>query len=178
MQNSGTIIYLSLMRDIRDSFLNKSLKPADRLIRIWRVVFFLRLWKRWSKENDLSEKDHFITPNAYVCVEINAHLLFLQIVSGVILGILPKDALRVWKTGSQGCEGLFRLARSMTSTFSTIVNFSMKGIMEWMHKLNFLSSIESSDDIAFPRLQKRLLHCEEEKEQTFELFPHLSLIHI
>ena len=84
----------------------------------------------------------------------------LQIISGVIIGKLPKEALRVWKTGSQGCESLFRLARSMTSTFSTILNFSMKGIMERMHKLNFLSSIESSEEIAFPRLQKRLLQCE------------------
>ena len=171
MQNFGTITYLSLMCDIRDSFLNKSLKPSDRLVRIWRVVFFLRLWKKWLKENGFPEKDHFITTNAYVCVEINAHLL-LEIVSGVILGKLPKESLRVWLTGSQGCESLFRLARSMTSTFSTIVNFSMKGIMERMHKLNFLSSIESSDDITFPRLQKRLLQCKEETEQTFELFPH------
>ena len=101
MENSGTITYLSLMRDIRDSFLNKSLKPSERLLRIWRVVFFLRLWKRWLKENDHSVKDHFITTNAYVCVEINAHLM-LQIISGVIIGKLPKEALRVWKTGSQG----------------------------------------------------------------------------
>ena len=50
MQNSGAIIYLSLMRDIRDSFLNKSLKPADCLIRIWRVVFFPRLCKQWLKK--------------------------------------------------------------------------------------------------------------------------------
>lgn len=171
MQNTSTIVYLNLMRDVRDSFLNKSLKPSDRLVRIWKVVFFLRLWKRWLKENGISIKDHFITTNAYVCVEINAHLL-LQIITGVITGALPKDSLRVWKTGSQGCESLFRLARSMTSTFSTIVNFSMKGILERMHKLNFLSSIESSDDIEFPRLQKRLLQCEEENEQTFELFPH------
>ena len=126
IQNYGTIVYLGLMRDIRDSFLNKSLKPSERLVRIWRVVFFLRLWRRWLKDNGRSEADHFITTNAYVCVEINAHLL-LQIISGVIRGILPKDALRVWLTGSQACESIFRLARSMTSTFSTIVNFTMKG---------------------------------------------------
>ena len=126
IQNNGMIVYLGLMRDIRDSFLNKSLKPSERLVRIWRVVFFFRLWRRWLKDNGRSEADHFITTNAYVCVEINAHLL-LQIISGVIRGILPKDALRVWLTGSQACESIFRLARSMTSTFSTIVNFTMKG---------------------------------------------------
>ena len=60
----------------------------------------------------------------------------------------------------------------MTSTFSTVVNFSMKGILERMHKLNFLSSMESSDTIAFPRVQKRLLQLGEEGKDTFELFPH------
>ena len=169
-ENFGTITYLGLMRDIKDSFLDKSLKPSTRLIKIWRVVFFFRIWRRWLKDNGCPEKDHFITTNAYVCAEINAHLM-LQIISGVIRGKLPVDALRVWITGSQGCEALFRLARSMTSTFSTIVNFSMKGILERMHKLNFLSTMECSDDIAFPRVKKRLLQCKEESEETFELFP-------
>ena len=41
-----------------------------------------------------------------------------------------------------------------------------------MHKLNFLSSIDSSEHIAFPRLQKRLLQCEQESKDTFDLFPH------
>lgn len=171
MENLGTITYLTLMRDIRDSFLDKSLQPAVRLCRIWKVVFFLRIWRRWLRDHGRSEKDHFITNNAYVCVEINAHLM-LQIVSGVIKGQLPREALRFWLTGSQGCEEIFRLARSMTSTFSTIVNFSMKGILERMHKLNFLSTMECSNDITFPRVQRRLLQCQKEGEQTFAVFPH------
>ena len=60
----------------------------------------------------------------------------------------------------------------MTSTFSTIVNFSMKGILERMHKLNFLSTMECSKDISFPRVQRRLLQCQKEGEGTFLLFPH------
>ena len=44
--------------------------------------------------------------------------------------------------------------------------------MARMHKLNFLSGIEGSNEIEFPRLQKRLLQCEEETTQTFELFDH------
>ena len=48
----------------------------------------------------------------------------------------------------------------------------MKGVMARMHKLNFLSGIEGSNEIEFPRLQKRLLQCEEETTQTFELFDH------
>ena len=54
--------------------------------------------------------------------------------------------LRVWNTGSQGCEETFRLLRSMTPTFSTVVNFSVKGILERIHKLNFLSSMECTEN--------------------------------
>ena len=83
----------------------------------------------------------------------------------------PKRSVevRVWHTGSQGCEEVFVLLRSMTPTFSRIVNFSVKGILERIHKLNFLSSIECSDDITFPRVQRRLMQCKEENELTFQL---------
>ena len=58
----------------------------------------------------------------------------------------------------------------MTSTFSTIVHFSMKDILEGMHKLNFLSTMECTNEIAFPRVKRRLLQCKEEGEGTFTVF--------
>ena len=173
-ENFGTVTYLGMMRDIRDSFLDKSLMPSVRLFRIWKSVFFLRIWRRWLKDNGRLEKDYFVTNNAYVCVEINAHLMY-QIISGVIEGSLPNEALRFWLTGSQGCEEIFRLARSMTSTFSTIVNFPMKGMLERMHKLNFLSTMECANEITFPRVKRRLLQCKEESEETFLLFPRSEI---
>ena len=96
-------------------------------------MFSLRIWRRWLKDNGRSKKDHFVTSNAYVCVEINAHMM-LQLIYNVINGVFPPEVLRVWNTGSQGCEETFRLLRSMTPTFSTVVNFSVKGILERIHK--------------------------------------------
>lgn len=37
-ENFGTISYLDMMRDIRDSFLDKFLKPSERLFRIWKAA--------------------------------------------------------------------------------------------------------------------------------------------
>ena len=65
-------------------------------------MFFLRIWRRWLKDNSRSEKYHFVTNNAYVCVEINAHMM-LQLIYNVINGVFPPEVLRVWNTGSQGC---------------------------------------------------------------------------
>ena len=41
------------------------------------------------------------------------------------------------QSSSQRCEAIVRLARSMTSTFSTTVNFSMKGTLEECTSLTF-----------------------------------------
>lgn len=162
----GTIIYLTLMRKLRDAFFEKAMRPIDRISSLWEVVFFLRIWRCWLSENGYSETEHFLTTNAYTCIELNAHFM-LSLVFNVIKGIFPKEVLRVWITGSQGCEQLFRLVRSMTPIFSTIINFSLKQLLERIHRLSFISSLECTDEIIFPRVQRRLLQLNEEADSTF-----------
>ena len=165
MNTKGTITYLWLMRSIRDSFLDKSLSCLKRLLLMWQTIFFMRIWRKWLQENGYSLSDHFITQNVFVCNELNAHFL-TNTIYNVIKKIFPPDALRVWNSGSQACEQVFRLCRSMTPTFSTVVNFTMKGVLERAHKLNFLSLLEASDEIILPRAQRRLLQIKEESEET------------
>jgi hypothetical protein len=58
--------------------------------------------------------------------------------------------------GSQTCEKAFWSARSMSSTFSTVINYSILGLL-WLHHLQIQSTLlaESSDISAiFPRVQK------------------------
>ena len=163
---SGTAVYLALMHHIKECFFNKAISPATRLYLIWKVVFFMRIWRTWLECNELSESDHFITNNAYVYIELNAHML-LNLVYNVATKTFPIECLRVWTPGSQSCEQLFRLLRSMTPTFSTVVNFSMKGILEKIHKLGFMSSSESDNSILFPRLGRRLFQIKEDTGETF-----------
>ena len=128
LKTKGTVMCLWLMRNIRDAFFNKSISPLERIALMWKTFLFLRIWRLWLKNNGYSESDHFITQNAYICIELNSHLV-LNVVYNVIHGKFPKEALRVWTYGSQACEQTFRLLRSMTSTFSTIINFSLKGLL-------------------------------------------------
>lgn len=175
-QNTGTLMYLKIMRQILHSIFDKSLSPLERIALIWRVVFFCRIWRKWLSLNGYSEKDQFLTSNAYLCIEINAHTILCLLIN-VMNGNLPKKCLRVWTTGSQACEQTFRLLRSMTGTFSTIVNFTMKGILERINKLNYVASIECSEDIVFPRVKRRLLQLNEESEKTFEIPLSIDEIH-
>ena len=175
-QNTGTLIYLNLMRKIRDAIFDKELSPIERIHKIWRVVFFCRIWRKWLNLNGYSEKDHFLTPNVYLCIEINSHMI-LGLVIKVMKGELPKECLRVWTTGSQACEQMFRLLRSMSGTFSTIVNFSLKGILERINELNYVASIECTEEIIFPRVKRRLLQLSEESEETLLVPSSLECVH-
>ena len=64
LRTHGTVVYLQLMRDIKNSMFDKSLKPIKRLYLVWKAIFFLRIWRTWLAEQGLPEGDHFITSNA------------------------------------------------------------------------------------------------------------------
>ena len=53
----------------------------------------------------------------------------------------------------------------MTPTFSTIINFTLRAMLERIH--NVSSSMESDDSWEFPRAKRRLLLLNKETEATF-----------
>jgi len=63
-QANATKCYVDLIRNVIDSYLNKSLDLCERLEKLWYVVFFLRYWRKWitlNKSHTLG--NNFITPN-------------------------------------------------------------------------------------------------------------------
>ena len=74
--------YLRIMKLITESFLNKNLESLVRIENVWYAVFLLRYWHQWIVLNpDYNLSDHFITSNAYTCVELNAHSLLTLVIS-------------------------------------------------------------------------------------------------
>ena len=60
-----------------------------------------------------------------------------------------------WLLGSQACKQTFRAARSMTSTFSTVINFSMLEFLHRLHRLQIQIMLESEmqeTGIKYPRV--------------------------
>ena len=57
----------------------------------------------------------------------------------------------------------------MTPIFSTIINFTLRAMLERIHKINYLSNMESDNEIQFPRAKRRLLHLNEESDATFAI---------
>lgn len=57
-----------------------------------------------------------------MCVEINAHLLLAYTIMMIDTYADKPEVFVPWLMGSQSCEQIFRSPRSMTGTFSTMIN--------------------------------------------------------
>jgi len=119
--------------------------------------FFVRYWRKWLILNKAyTLKDNFITCNAYMCTELNAHALIVFLIS-VRDYAQRNDCFLPWLLGSQGCEAMFRTARSMSSIFSIMINIDMLGLSRRLHRLHIQLALQmdsSEEDILFPRIAK------------------------
>ena len=65
--------------------------------------------------------------------------------------------LNLTDSSSQTCEKLFRAARSMPSTFSTVINFSIKDLMHRIDRIGAINSIKNDlcEIFSFPGDEKK-----------------------
>lgn len=156
--SNATNMFLKIIGMAIDSFINKDLTPNERIYKIAYAAFFLRIWKCWIKnQKHLTLLKNFVSSNVNTCVEINFHSL--------ILGYRrfrenpDINPFKPWLWSSQPCEKHFRLARSMTSTFHTKINFDTTDFIGHTKKIQFLqksmASLEKNHD--FPREVHRKL---------------------
>lgn len=174
-ESKGTIAYLKMMRAVLDSYLNKSLDPSKRLHLIWYAVFFLRIWRNWLKRSSgLSATKNFITLNAYLCIELNAHAMIKLIQKFRNSDVEQNTQFTTWLFSSQPCEQLFRATRSLTSTFSTVVNFSMFEILNRLNKIEAIIKITNDlrNTFNFPRQQSSKLGTAEQLYLDNDYFPN------
>ncbi|KAK3918403.1 hypothetical protein KUF71_000975 [Frankliniella fusca] len=162
--SKGTVCYLTMIREVMEAFLKTSLTPTDRIDLIWKWVFFVRLWRDWVLNTDGYTLGHnFITTNAYYCLELNAHGL-IQIIrnlrdSGDEELFFPENF------DSQPCESFFRTSRSMSSTHSTVVNYSILDFQHKIRRIDFIaeSKINLKDTIVLPRNIKTIKKTSEDR---------------
>uniref|UniRef100_A0A336KZP4 CSON001478 protein n=1 Tax=Culicoides sonorensis TaxID=179676 RepID=A0A336KZP4_CULSO len=117
-------------------------------------LFIVRIWKNILPRLEILlqaliifnilgiSSESFISMNAYECLEINAHNMLIIIKKlrdeGKQQYFLP------WLYQSQTCEGLFRILRSMSTTMSTVVNFSVRDVLFRLKKLEIKHYLEKS----------------------------------
>lgn len=132
-QSEATIAFLKVLKDILDTFLKKSLTPKDRCYKMWHATFFFRIWRNWIISSEFSLTKNFISLNCYSCIELNAHCLteFMK----------RQELFLPWLASSQPCEKMFRKLRSLTTTYSTIVNFSVLEVLRRLNRIDLIYKI-------------------------------------
>ena len=163
---AGTKCYVEVMQCVVESYLNKSLDPVTCIEKIWYAVFFMRYWRQWILLcPQYTLKDNFITNNAYICIELNARALVMFLMT--VKDNCDDSSFLPWRLGYQTCEKAFRAARSMTSTFSTIINFGMLGLLRRLHRLQIQANLQAEatqTGVVFPRADK---HRSKDGQKTY-----------
>jgi hypothetical protein len=160
-------LYLKLIRSVRIAYIDKTTNITDRMYHAWFSVFLCRMWWAWlliqekydfydilngclnnhapSQNGKTSIKQFFITRTSFQSIEINAHQL-TYIVLLVLEEKLPMEALQIFLFNSQTCESIFRSTRSMSGTFSSMVNFSVMQFLNRAQKLSILHAIKNENE--------------------------------
>ena len=152
----GTSAYLQALRCVVDSFLDKCLHPLDHIKKAWFAVFFMRYWHQWILHSSrYTLGNNFITLNAYMCIELNAHYLISFLLT--LRTLSPNGGFHPSLLGSQSCEKAFRAVLSMSSTFSTVVNSGMLGLLRRLHRMHIQFCLECESQgtgIRYPHLER------------------------
>lgn len=149
----GTYNYLLLLNLLIMAYTNRHFSLSTRIFYGWIVVFYVRLWRIWlyitknkrrstSRNTASNDKYCFITSNALLAMEINAHCLiyiYLLIEQKHVPQSLAKS---IDIFSSQPCENLYRDARALSGIYSSQINFTMKQFLRRINKLNALTEIK------------------------------------
>lgn len=154
--SKGTIMYLRIISNIINAFRNPNLSPEERIFNIWYACFVLRFWRNDVIDSSELLKTHFISLNAYVCVELNAHSLIL-----ILLYLRNHDLAHLFLPtllGSQQCESIFRQLRSLSSTYSTVTNATGLEILHRLKRIDLQTEISYTalPQFNFPRIGNKL----------------------
>lgn len=151
--SEATVVFLNIMRDVIDSFLDPNITPLERVRKIWQSIFIIRIWRQFIKSHkQYTLKDNFLTSNCYACLELNAHSLILCMLH--LQKIKRSDLFLPLLFESQPCESMFRQIRSFSPMSSTVTNCTTKAALSIISKTQLQNQIvhETSPFFVYPRL--------------------------
>lgn len=150
MKNTeGTIMFLKLIKSVLIAYVHENSSTRQRIFNAVFVVQFIRIWRQWIANNDISVK-HFITQNAWEGLELNLILLLKLALEG--------KCSYIYLHNSQINESFFRLMRSYTGAENMVSNVSIKSFIHRVHKIELEEQLmtELSDfGLNFPKLVSR-----------------------
>lgn len=152
--SDATVLFLQMLRDIIDSYMDQNLTVLQRIRRLWYSVFLLRIWRQYITSHEKHTlKENFLTANCYSCIELNAHTLVQCILH--LKEIDKPKLLMPHLYESQPCEAIFRQFRSLCSVNSTVVNCTTKEAVSRISKIYLQNEItqSTSSEFVYPRVK-------------------------
>lgn len=146
--SEGTAEFLQIMSDVYLSFEDEKLEPLERVRRLWRSLFLVRIWRNFILNSPgLTLKQNFMSANCFSCIEQNAHSMVF------IMRYLRNEQLTHLffppMYSSQPCESFYRQLRSLTTVSSTVVNFDTKGVLDRISRIHLMNEISNDNDSGF-----------------------------
>ena len=88
-----------------------------------------------------------------MCLELNAHTIVFYVI--VIRDQWNGDCnyFVPWLLGLQTCEKTFRTVRSMSTVFSTVLNFSILGLLRRLHRIDIQLELQEGV-VKFPGIER------------------------
>lgn len=169
----ATVKYLEVCSDIVSSYLDHKIDPMERIFRMYRSIFFLRIWRNHINCSPYHTlHDNFLTSNAYTCVEINGRSM-LNLIEKLRQNNTPQLFLPPI-FDSQTCEKMFRQLRSMGTVNFTKINFSLYEI------IHMIGRIELQNNIAYFKFPEKTVsfpidHKRSQKTQIYDLPSHADV---
>ncbi|CAF1313939.1 unnamed protein product [Rotaria sp. Silwood1] len=165
----ATYIYLLMLNLLIITYTECTILLSDRVYYAWIILFFIRFWGIWlhitkssrklsatNNPRKREEESYFITSNALIAIELNAHYL-IYVYLLIEQKILPESVAKATHLfSSQSCEHVFRNTRSLSGVYSTRINFTMKQFLKRINKLNVLTEMKqyettnNNEKIFFP----------------------------
>lgn len=169
-ESEAVLVYLKLIKCIVTAYISFDSTPEERIRCAWWSVIFCRYWradligkkkmdmKNLKQAECVTTLKNFITSNTYTGVELNAHSLLNNLVLCRDEG-RPEFFLPGLKS-SQQCESYFRRTRSMTSTFSTIINFTVFDLLNRAKRSQAITEMinELGETYIFPKRELSSTH--------------------
>lgn len=153
--SEGTIQYLQIIRDVYESFLDHNFTPLQRIRKLWYSLFLIRIWRQSIvAKKEYTLKNNFLTSYCYSCIEINAHSLVLCLI--YLKKINKPELFKPFRYDSQTCESAFRALRSMSTVYSQVTNWSLKGSLARLSRMQLQAEIihRLSPNFIFPRINQ------------------------
>ncbi|GES93834.1 hypothetical protein GLOIN_2v1777971 [Rhizophagus clarus] len=132
-------VYLFVLGDLFDSYLNRNIFHKERIIMAMRGYFFLKMWAEYIEnagqlyDSKFSISKNFISSQSFKIFTSLAESLILLIISH--REFYPLYPLYPWEHGTEAIEHLFGISRQITNDFSFYEFFKIQQRVAYRDKI-------------------------------------------